>query len=115
MLTKQSCTEIIRIQAHSTESKVIESLSSPNLVLREAPTLAMLYGPDLPELAADFRVYPSLEKPIDAYHDAFVIHSSGSTGHPKPVPQKFVTILNWMSFRKGYKVPRRVTHTIFFS
>ncbi|KAF8486550.1 hypothetical protein JB92DRAFT_3148577 [Gautieria morchelliformis] len=111
MLRKMSCSEVIGIRAHSAESDLIGSLAVPDLVVTEIPTLEELYGPDLGAMATDFKLYPSPGESFDPGDTAFIIHSSGSTGFPKPVPQTFLTALHWMGFLNvsGLEDPRVAT------
>lgn len=48
-----------------------------------------LYGKELDE---EFAPYPTREN-VDKFDIAFYLHSSGSTGFPKPVPQRSVNML----------------------
>ncbi|THU85275.1 acetyl-CoA synthetase-like protein [Dendrothele bispora CBS 962.96] len=97
MLTKIGCTHILRQSNSALDQILLDSIQSKTLTFHELPTLERLYGPDRLGLAHDFVPFSShVERSPD--HIGFVIHSSGSTGFPKPVPQKFLTILHWMSF-----------------
>ncbi|THU90837.1 acetyl-CoA synthetase-like protein [Dendrothele bispora CBS 962.96] len=97
MLTKIGCTHILRQSNSALDQVLLDSLQSDALTFHELPTLERLYGPDRLGLVEDFEPYSShTERSPDDI--GFVIHSSGSTGFPKPVPQKFLTILHWMNF-----------------
>lgn len=41
--------------------------------------------------------FPPPEKPHDKYDIVLYLHSSGSTGFPKPIPQRQCAILQWSS------------------
>ncbi|KZT70541.1 acetyl-CoA synthetase-like protein [Daedalea quercina L-15889] len=66
----------------------------------EAPTLLSvfpslaLHPQDVPEPAP----YPSPPEEPSLTSVAFYLHSSGSTGHPKPVPQTHEFVRNWVGF-----------------
>ncbi|THU92307.1 acetyl-CoA synthetase-like protein [Dendrothele bispora CBS 962.96] len=102
MLAKIGCTHVLKQSNSTLDQLLLNSIQSETLVFHEIPTLQRLYGPDRLGLADDFVPYssPNERTPEDI---AFIIHSSGSTGFPKPVPQKFVTILHWMNFRESLK------------
>ena len=61
-----------------------------------------LYGKDSNE---NFSPYPAGSQPeIDDL--AFYLHSSGSTGFPKPIPQRYIHMLETCNSCTSYLVPR---------
>ncbi|EPQ57812.1 acetyl-CoA synthetase-like protein [Gloeophyllum trabeum ATCC 11539] len=69
------------------------------LHIEEIPTLSQAYPKLGEESAADpFVEYPPLEYEPAMDDVCLYLHSSGSTGFPKPIPQTHRTILHWCSF-----------------
>lgn len=79
-------------------AKVRAELDSKHHALRvdELPTLHSIF-PFLAEggIDDDVKPYPASSKPFDMNDVALYIHSSGSTGHPKPIPQRHTAVLDW--------------------
>lgn len=79
-------------------SKVREELDSKQFALQvdELPSLQSVF-PTLADGGVDTEVvpYPASSKPHDPEDIVLYIHSSGSTGFPKPVPQRQKQVLNW--------------------
>ncbi|KAF9458154.1 hypothetical protein BDZ94DRAFT_143619 [Collybia nuda] len=95
MLNKMDCSDVI-ISSSRTDVGLVNSLTVSGLSIHSMPTLADLYGPDREVFSAD--ISPCNASGVHPSDIAFIIHSSGSTGFPKPVPQTFTTALNWMNF-----------------
>ncbi|KAK1220933.1 hypothetical protein PQX77_016273 [Marasmius sp. AFHP31] len=93
LLQKTGCHRLLVTQ--HTLKELIDSLhafikqegSSYDVTIEEIPSLSQLY-PNLahePPSLPGFKQYPTLPKP-DFHSTAIYIHSSGSTGFPKPIP-----------------------------
>lgn len=79
-------------------SKVRAELDSKLYALQvdELPSLTSVF-PTLADGGVDTKIepYPTTGKPHHPDDLVVYIHSSGSTGHPKPVPQMQKQVLNW--------------------
>lgn len=79
-------------------SKVRAELHSKQCTLQvdELPSLTSVF-PTLADGGVDTEIepYPNSGKPHHPDDLVVYIHSSGSTGHPKPVPQRQKQVLNW--------------------
>ncbi|KAF7968306.1 hypothetical protein HWV62_2396 [Athelia sp. TMB] len=68
------------------------------LSIQEAPTLAQCFPKLGHEIAShDFQAYPTRPTPLDRNEPIFYLHSSGSTGFPKPIAETCNTMLGWCS------------------
>ena len=68
------------------------------LSIREAPTLAQCFPKLGHEIAShDFQAYPTRPTTLDRNEPIFYLHSSGSTGFPKPIAETCNTMLGWCS------------------
>lgn len=71
---------------------------SDALIFDDAPTGAQCYPHLGKETRSEpFTPYPAFQTPLDLDQVLFYLHSSGSTGFPKPVPQTSRTLLGWCS------------------
>lgn len=71
------------------------------LCIEEMPSLSEIF-PKLGEerLDDDFEAYPAGSRPsLD--NVMMYLHSSGSTGFPKTVPQTFRSMVQWAFFRRS--------------
>ena len=79
-------------------SKVLAEMESKGYILHvdDLPALVSVF-PSLGASGVDTEVelYPSSGKPHDPDDLVLYIHSSGSTGFPKPIPQRQKQTLNW--------------------
>ncbi|KZP13557.1 acetyl-CoA synthetase-like protein [Athelia psychrophila] len=78
----------------------IKSLTSADsaLTFEDAPTVSQCYpylGQETP--SHPFTPYPTPQAPLDLDQLLFYLHSSGSTGFPKPIPQTNRTFLGGLS------------------
>lgn len=96
MLKRTSCHRIICQPSLSTLLSAIQAeLDAEDYALQvdDLPAIEIiyptLYGQDP---ARNFRLYPVGNKPV-MDDIAFYLHSSGSTGFPKPIPQRYVNML----------------------
>ncbi|KAF9008146.1 acetyl-CoA synthetase-like protein [Hymenopellis radicata] len=96
MLEKMDCTDVLIVTTNSLDLVLAEALTVPDLHVHGMPTLEQLYEPDRIALCPDFIPYSAPD--VKLTDIALIIHSSGSTGFPKPVPQSFATVLHWMNF-----------------
>jgi acyl-CoA synthetase (AMP-forming)/AMP-acid ligase II len=82
--------------------------------IEEIPTLAQCYPYLGRETYSDtFVPYPALQGPQGMDDVILYIHSSGSTGFPKPIPQTNTTVLHWYSL--GISFFRFVMQMLTFS
>jgi acyl-coenzyme A synthetase/AMP-(fatty) acid ligase len=101
MLQKISCHRVLTTRASL--SPLLASITSLTpadfpFSIEEIPTLAQCYPYLGRETYNDtFVPYPALQKPQDMDDVILYIHSSGSTGLPKAIPQTNTTVLHWYS------------------
>lgn len=104
MLKKTSCKQIIYSQSFSTifstiQSRMHENSSPVDLTL--LPDLLNIFPSlNISKQDTEFTPYPydpSLSSPDEI---VLYLHSSGSTGSPKPIPQTHRIILQWANTRK---------------
>ena len=102
MMKKINCSRIITIDhAHKA---LIDGIRRENegaeLTVYELPTLRYAFPNLGKELATDhFVPYPALSKRPDLDSPAIYIHSSGSTGFPKPIAHSHRMLIQWMARR----------------
>ncbi|KII85651.1 hypothetical protein PLICRDRAFT_44986 [Plicaturopsis crispa FD-325 SS-3] len=103
MLRKTSCREIlITPSLRALIDEVISEIASASdpfeLAVNEIPSLDAIY----PQLGAESADYPFVKyppnKPAKLSDVTHYIHSSGSTGFPKPIPQTNQAVMQWSSF-----------------
>jgi hypothetical protein len=101
MLQKISCHRVLTTRASLSPLLAgIMSLTPTDFPfsIEEIPTLAQCYPYLGRETYSDIFVpYPALEKPQGMDDVILYLHSSGSTGFPKPIPQTNTTVLHWYS------------------
>ncbi|KAF9238231.1 putative nonribosomal peptide synthetase, partial [Melanogaster broomeanus] len=115
MMQKTNCSRIVTLHhAHRSLMEAIrEEISVYNLIFDELPTLAYAFPKLGHEVESDpFDPYPPLLRP-DLDKPAIYIHSSGSTGFPKPIAHSYIVQIHWLTQPglKGYRylsAPRRV-------
>ena len=76
--------------------------SSYPLIIEEIPQLKDVFPKLGVETPSDpFTPYVSaLERPRAGPNDiGLILHSSGSTGFPKAIPQPYLTMVHWAAFR----------------
>jgi acyl-CoA synthetase (AMP-forming)/AMP-acid ligase II len=117
MLQKISCHRVL-VTGASLSSLLagITSLTPTDFPfsVKEIPTLAQCYPYLGRETYHDtFVPYPALQKPQGMDDVILYIHSSGSTGFPKPIPQTNTTLLHWYSL--GISFIRSVVQMLIFS
>jgi acyl-CoA synthetase (AMP-forming)/AMP-acid ligase II len=117
MLQKISCHRVLTTRASlSLLLAGITSLTPTDFPfsIEEIPTLAQCYPHLGRETYIDIFVpYPALEKPQGMDDVILYLHSSGSTGFPKPIPQTNTTVLHWYSL--GISFFRSVMQMLIFS
>ncbi|KZP33662.1 acetyl-CoA synthetase-like protein [Athelia psychrophila] len=99
MLQKSDCHTIITTGSSLGDLiNEIHALTPPDfcLSIQEAPALARCF-PELGWETAEheFKPYPARSTPLEIDELIFYLHSSGSTGFPKPIAQTSRTILGW--------------------
>jgi acyl-coenzyme A synthetase/AMP-(fatty) acid ligase len=101
MLQKISCHRVLTTRASLSPLLAgIMSLTPTDFPfsIEEIPTLAQCYPYLGRETYNDtFVPYPASQKPQGMDDVILYIHSSGSTGFPKPIPQTNTTVLHWYS------------------
>lgn len=101
MLQKISCHRVLT--THASLSPLLAGITSLTptdfpVSIEEIPTLAQCYPYLGRETYSDtFVPYPVLQGPQGMNDVILYIHSSGSTGLPKPIPQTNTTVLHWYS------------------
>lgn len=107
MVQKTSCTRIISQEAFAPVIKEIEvelRKKGTKLQYDELPALPKIwpqFGGNLDETVEPF---PAPTKPHSKEDIVLYLHSSGSTGLPKPIPQSQVAVLQWCSSRECLSV-----------
>ncbi|KZP21519.1 acetyl-CoA synthetase-like protein [Athelia psychrophila] len=100
MLQKSGCRRIVTTSA--TLGPLISQIKAltpadSSLTFEDVPTVSQCYphlGQEMP--SHPFTPYPAPQTPLDLDQPLFYLHSSGSTGFPKPIPQTSRTILGWL-------------------
>ena len=97
MLQKTSCTRILTTSP-SLGGLISQVIALAPFKVEESPTISQCY-PFLGHETAShsFESYPALSDELDLDRVIFYLHSSGSTGFPKPIPQTSRTVLSWFS------------------
>ncbi|KZT23998.1 putative aminoadipate reductase [Neolentinus lepideus HHB14362 ss-1] len=103
MLSKTSCHRILTTSAFLQPllegCKAEFAANSHDLHVEEIPTLAQAFPKLGLESKSDpFQPYPALEYEPVMDDVCLYLHSSGSTGFPKPIPQTNKSVLHWCSF-----------------
>lgn len=104
MIRKTRCSRIVTV--HNTHQTLMNAIrreaSSLELTIDEIPALSHAFPKLGRECASDpFVPYPSPTLPPDLDSTAVYLHSSGSTGFPKPIPFSHRTQIKWMSHSKS--------------
>ncbi|KAF9238232.1 putative nonribosomal peptide synthetase, partial [Melanogaster broomeanus] len=115
MMQKTNCSRIVTLHhAHRSLMEAIrEEMSVYNLIFDELPTLAYAFPKLGHEVESEpFDAYPPLPRP-DLDKPAIYIHSSGSTGFPKPIAHSYIVQIHSLTqpVLKGYRylsAPRRI-------
>ncbi|KIK92302.1 hypothetical protein PAXRUDRAFT_147631 [Paxillus rubicundulus Ve08.2h10] len=100
MMKKVNCSRIVTL-AHAHRGLIndicLES-EGMQLTLDELPTLARAFPKLGNEVAADpFVAYPPPAKRPELHSPAIYVHSSGSTGSPKPIAHSYQFQIHWMT------------------
>ncbi|KZP05122.1 acetyl-CoA synthetase-like protein, partial [Athelia psychrophila] len=99
MLQKSGCHRILTSHASlGALMAQIGALVPPehSLSIQEVPTLAQCYPVLGHETAADaFAPYPAPAAPPEMDGEVLILHTSGSTGHPRPIPHTNRAMLGW--------------------
>lgn len=113
LLRKTSCHRLITTQ--TTLRSLIDGLRAElaaddfDLVIEEIPSLAEIYPKLGRELADDpFEPYPEHPSRPGLSDLALYLHSSGSTGFPKAIPQTHIMMVHWAAFRASNLFPLRI-------
>lgn len=106
LLKKTSCHRLITTQ--TTLRGLVDGIrselatSDPNFALsvEEIPALDAIF----PKLGAEtsedpFETYPAPPSKTSLADIGMYLHSSGSTGFPKAIPQSHLTLVHWAAFR----------------
>ncbi|KAF7968546.1 hypothetical protein HWV62_30169 [Athelia sp. TMB] len=97
LLQKTSCTRILTTTS-SLGDLISQITASTSCKVEEAPTISQCYPSLGHEMASDgFAPYPELERELDLDRTIFYLHSSGSTGLPKAIPQTGRITFSWAS------------------
>lgn len=105
MMKKTNCHRLITTEEtlHDLIAGIKTELASEptpyNLQVDEIPNIREIFPNLGAETAKDpFVPYPTVEQ--DKEETALYLHSSGSTGFPKPIPLSFLALYEWISFGK---------------
>lgn len=96
-MSKTSCSRVLSQKAFDhVLSDVRVELEKENLQLRvdDLPELHDIF-PVLAGRKSDTMRYPPSPEAVDMNDIALYIHSSGSSGPPKPIPQRHINMLHW--------------------
>ncbi|KZP33068.1 acetyl-CoA synthetase-like protein [Athelia psychrophila] len=99
MLQKSGCHRILT--SHASLGALMAQISAlvppeHSLSIQEVPTMAQCYPVLGHETAADaFTPYPAPSAPPEMDGVVLIMHSSGSTGHPKPITETNRVVLGW--------------------
>ena len=74
--------------------------SGVDLTIDELPSLQQIFPDFGPSGDAKVHPFPAAEKRPAPEDIVLYLHSSGSTGFPKPIPQRQVTVLEWCNGRE---------------
>lgn len=107
LLRKTSCHHIVahlssvRSLIDATKSEIVSHRPDHKLLVVEIPSMSMVY----PKLGAEcddtpFNPYPGYLKRPRVSDAAIYIHSSGSTGFPKPIMETHKMLIQWAAQRK---------------
>lgn len=100
MLQKTSCRRIVTQSGLSALTSVVQSQMTQvrqSVELIKLPELQDVF-PSLSGREAPFAaMYPTSTAVAEEDDIVLYLHSSGSTGFPKPIPQTHKTILQWAS------------------
>lgn len=107
MIRKTCCSRIVTV--HSTHQTLMDAIrreaSSLELTIDEIPAPGYAFPKLGRECASDpFVSYPSPTLPPELDCPAIYLHSSGSTGFPKPISFSHRTQIKWMSHSKPESV-----------
>ncbi|KAF9223056.1 putative nonribosomal peptide synthetase [Gyrodon lividus] len=99
MMKKTNCSRIVTL--HHAHESLIDGIrgevSGGELIFDELPTLGYAFPKLGNEVESDpFHPYPSGLRP-DLDNPAIYIHSSGSTGFPKPIAHSYKVQIHWMT------------------
>ncbi|KAF7965726.1 hypothetical protein HWV62_42156 [Athelia sp. TMB] len=107
LLQKTSCTRILTTSP-SLGGLISQVIALAPFKVKEAPTISQCYPFLGHETASDsFEPYPELAGKLDLDHVLFYLHSSGSTGFPKPIPQTSRAVLSWCSLGMLFSLASR--------
>lgn len=102
MMKKTNCSRIATLNhAHKALIDGIQrAMDGVQLTIYEIPTLRHVFPKPGKEVATDsFTPYPPSLKRPDLDSPAIYIHSSGSTGFPKPIPHSHRIQIQWLRQR----------------
>lgn len=112
LLEKVSCHRLIATQItlatllDGIKSELVSHSPEFELSIEEVPSLFQIYTKLGHETAEDpFEAYPPGNARPGLTDVAFYLHSSGSTGFPKAIPQTHGSAVSWASFRELFVPP----------
>ncbi|KAH7929525.1 putative nonribosomal peptide synthetase [Leucogyrophana mollusca] len=99
MMKKTNCHRIITLDhAHHALIEGVRRELGFEILVDELPTIRQLFPKLGKETSEDtFKPYPPPPARPDVNSPAIYIHSSGSTGFPKPIPHTHKTQIHWLS------------------
>ncbi|KAH7886930.1 putative nonribosomal peptide synthetase [Phlebopus sp. FC_14] len=117
LMKKTNCSRIVTIlhAHHMLIDGICKAAAGAELTIDELPTLSDAYPMLGRELESDpCTLYPPPPSRPDVNKPAIYVHSSGSTGLPKPIAHSYRIQVNWMAkpltygFRRAMAPPRRM-------
>ena len=114
MMKTTNCLRIVTL--HHAHQALIDDIreqsSGLTFTVEEMPNIFYAFPKLGREVEADsFVPYPDSASQPDANVPAIYIHSSGSTGFPKSIPQSFKTQLHWMYHSTSYLLPPHLSNS----
>ncbi|KIJ04291.1 hypothetical protein PAXINDRAFT_94863, partial [Paxillus involutus ATCC 200175] len=102
MMKKTNCSRIVTLDHahHDLIDGIREEIPDRELIIDELPTLTYAFPKLGNEVESDpFYPYPAAASRPDLDRPAIYIHSSGSTGFPKPIAHSYKVQIHWMKQR----------------
>jgi acyl-coenzyme A synthetase/AMP-(fatty) acid ligase len=109
MMKKTNCSRIITLHHahHGLIDGIREEVPGREIIIDELPTLTYAFPKLGNEAESDpFDPYPAAASRPGLDRPAIYIHSSGSTGFPKPIAHSYKVQIHWMRQRRSIIICR---------